>query len=155
MPATTEPSTALLEATRQHEHARCLVCGRPQSDGLGLHFRVVEDGAVEARFDCHPYYEGYNGMLHGGVISALADGAMANCLFAHGIAAVTAELTVRFRHPIVLGKPVVVRARIVEAAGPLYRLEARLLQDGELKVRAKGTFYKRPQDADDDDGKSL
>jgi uncharacterized protein (TIGR00369 family) len=89
-------------------------------------------------------YEGYNGMLHGGVISAIADGAMANCLFAHGIVAVTAELNVRFRHPVVLGTTLVVMARIIRRAETLFLLEANLLQDGEIKVKATGKFLQRP-----------
>jgi acyl-coenzyme A thioesterase PaaI-like protein len=40
---------------------------------------------------------------------------MTNCLFAHGIVAVTAEMTVRFRHPIKTGVPVIARARIARS----------------------------------------
>ena len=64
---------------------------------LGLEFRVLADGSVTASFDCGESFDGYGGMLHGGVVSAIADGAMTNSLFAYGIAAVTAELNVRFR----------------------------------------------------------
>ncbi len=140
MSVTTEPGAELLHETRREAHPRCVVCGRPDPPGLGLDFRVRPDGSVIGRFDCPDDFEGYGGMLHGGVISAVADGAMTNCLFAHGVAAVTAELNVRFRHPVQLGSPLTVTARIARRAEPLYLLEAELAQDGEVKARATAKF---------------
>jgi acyl-coenzyme A thioesterase PaaI-like protein len=63
--------------------------------GLRLKCRLSADGSVQATFDCNGTYEGYANILHGGVASALLDGAMTNCLFAHGHPGVTAEITVR------------------------------------------------------------
>jgi len=144
VPVTIKPSLELLEATRHDMHPRCVVCGRPDPAGLGLEFRVLADGSVTASFDCGESFEGYGGMLHGGVVSAIADGAMTNCLFAHGIAAVTAELNVRFRHPMVLGTPLTVTARITRRAEPLFLVEAELTQAGQLKAKATGKFMETP-----------
>jgi uncharacterized protein (TIGR00369 family) len=120
------------------------VCGRDCPAALGLDFKLADDGSVRAGFDCPAQYEGYGGMLHGGVISAIADGAMTNCLFAHGIEAVTAELVVRFRHPVRLGQRLEVKARITRRNEPLFVLEASLTQGGQLKARATGKFMKKP-----------
>lgn len=141
---TTHPSPELLEATRRGRHPRCVVCGRPPRVGLGLECHLQPDGGVTACFDCRQSLEGYDGMLHGGVISAIADGAMTNCLFAHGVTAVTAELNVRFRHPIVLGTPLTVAARITRHCEPLFVVEATLTQAGQLKARATGKFMDIP-----------
>ncbi|MFW6062125.1 MAG: PaaI family thioesterase [Planctomycetota bacterium] len=146
MPATTEPSQQLLEHTRDRYHAGCVVCSAWGPAALGLEFAVTDDG-VTGTFPCPPRFEGYDGMLHGGVISAIADGAMTNCLFAEGIAAVTAELKVRFRHPVVLGKRLTVMARTTRRNAPLFVLEARLVQDGKLKATATGKFMQTPGDA--------
>ncbi|RKY26104.1 MAG: PaaI family thioesterase [Planctomycetota bacterium] len=140
MLATTKPSTKLLAATRDRLHSHCVVCGRPALAGLGLEFCVQADGSVVASFDCDENFEGYGGMLHGGVISAIADGAMTNCLFAHGITAVTAELNVRFRHSIELGRELKVTARITRRTEPLFVVEAELAQAGQLKAKATGKF---------------
>ncbi len=148
MHVTTDPSLELLEATRADHHSRCVVCGRLGPAGLGLEFRVQDDGSVKARFDCAATFEGYGGMLHGGVTSAIADGAMTNCLFAHGITAVTAELNVRFRHPITLGTPLSVTARITRKAKPLFIVEAELTQAGQLKAKATGKFMETQERED-------
>lgn len=141
---TPNASLELLEATRAGLHSRCVVCGRPGPVGLGLAFQVQADGSVTACFDCHEDFEGYDGMLHGGVISAIADGAMTNCLFACGITAVTAELKVRFRHPIELGTSLIVVARITRRSEPLFLVEAELTQSGQLKAKASGKFMATP-----------
>ncbi len=144
MSATTEPTAELLHSTRDGQHARCVVCGQPGRPGLGLAFEVADDGSVSATFDCAATFEGYPGMLHGGVISAIADGAMTNCLFARGVVAVTAELNVRFRHPVELGTPLTVTAQVTRQAAPLWVLEARLIQEGQLRVKATGKFMEKP-----------
>jgi uncharacterized protein (TIGR00369 family) len=140
MSVITEPSNALLRETRDAWHAHCVVCGRAEPDGLGLAFEVLPDGAVQAQFDCPLEFEGYDDMLHGGVISAIADGAMTNCLFAHGVRAVTAELKVRFRHPVRLGEPLRATARIVRCNAPLFLLEVAMTQNGRRKATATGKF---------------
>ena len=82
-------------------------------------------------------------MLHGGITSALLDGAMTHCLFARGIIAVTGEMTVRFRHPIALRIPLVIQAHTVRSQRPLHSVEARVLQDGQIRAKAKGKFMER------------
>jgi uncharacterized protein (TIGR00369 family) len=144
MSATTEPTAELLHRTRDGLHARCVVCGQPGPPGLGLDFDVGRDGSVSATFDCAATFEGYPGMLHGGVISAIADGAMTNCLFARGVVAVTAELNVRFRHPVELGTPLTVTARVTRQTRPLWILEATLTQAGQVRVKATGKFMETP-----------
>ena len=130
---------------RRAAHARCFVCGRPHEGGLNLDFAVCDDGAVEAAFDCAACYQGYDGVLHGGVTASLLDAAMTNCLFARGIAAVTAEMTVRYRHPIAVGMPRIVQARAGRAQPPLHLVEAEIVQEGQVRARAAGKFMERRQ----------
>ncbi len=140
---TTEPGQQSLTTLRAQSHPQCVVCGSANGHGLGLEFQLVDGGAVEASFACAPTFEGYPATLHGGVISALLDGAMTNCLFAHGRAAVTAELTVRFRHPVAIGRPVTVRAWIESSLSPLYYLAGEVRQAGQVMATAKGKFMDR------------
>ena len=88
------------ERLRQQSHPFCVVCGDTNRNSLGMDFRSAGDGTVQATFACERAFEGYPNVLHGGVICALLDGAMTNCLFAHGCAGVTGDLNVRFCHPV-------------------------------------------------------
>jgi acyl-coenzyme A thioesterase PaaI-like protein len=132
-----------LEATRKAAHFDCVSCGDSGHSGLGLKFNVREDRGVEAEFPCGQAYQGYRGLLHGGVTSMLLDAAMTNCLFAHGRIAFTARLIVRFLLPIQTERNAIVRAWIREFEPPLYVLEAEVAQHGDVLVRASAKFIDR------------
>jgi acyl-coenzyme A thioesterase PaaI-like protein len=122
-------------------HPHCVVCGAANPRGLQVDFRPTADGGVEAHFDCATTFEGYSHRIHGGVAAALLDGAMTNCLFAHGHVAVTAELAVRYRHPVMTDHPATVRAWICESSHRLHRMRAELAQDGRVLVTATAKFF--------------
>jgi acyl-coenzyme A thioesterase PaaI-like protein len=135
---------ACLDRIREQEHAMCLLCGPANPNGLKVKFKVQPDGSVAAAFDCLPLLQSYPSVLHGGVISALLDSAMANALFAIGIVAVTATLEVRFLAPTTTGRFAMVRAWTEnDAAHPLYHQRAELLQDGKVVAEAKAKFIVR------------
>ena len=126
-----------------------MVCGPSNDRGLQLRFVSLGDGSVAASFDCNKAFDGYAGSLHGGVISALLDGAMTNCILAHGHTGVTAELKVRYRHPVVTDHVAVVRGWISRSLLPPYLMESELLQDGQVKATATAKFMDQPQLAEE------
>jgi uncharacterized protein (TIGR00369 family) len=140
---TEEEALDCLGEVSHQVHEACFVCGSRNRDGLNLEFRSTEDGAVEACFDCDSRFEGYTGYVHGGIISSLLDGAMTNCLFALGKTPLTAELKVRFRHPLVIGEAATVRAWLVDQTARLYSMEAEVVQEDRIKARGWGKFLRR------------
>ena len=140
--ARTQPRTSL----RARLHPRCVVCSPDHPCGLCLHFVSGDDDTIVADFELDQAVEGYVGWPHGGITSAILDGAMTNWLFAHGQTGVTAELKVRFRHPVLWGESATVTARLRRALHPLYELEACIAQHGQLKARAIGRFMHREYD---------
>lgn len=106
-----------------------------------MDFRSFGDGRVWGMFDCDPMWEGLEGRVHGGVLAALLDGAMSNCLLALGVVAVTADFQVRYLAPVLVGQGARVEARRLEQRGPLHDMEALLYQGRTLKARAKARFY--------------
>lgn len=134
---------ATYEATRAAEHARCVVCGAANPTGLQLEFELRDQGIVSAWFTGNPALEGYPGLLHGGIICALVDGAMTNCLFSLGVAAVTAELSVRYVDGVRVDHPAEVTAWWLRTRGRLYAMQSEIRQDGRVVVRASGKFMDR------------
>jgi acyl-coenzyme A thioesterase PaaI-like protein len=65
---------------------------------------------------------------------------MTNCLFAHGHQAVTAELTVKFRAPVLLDHMAVIEAHTSRDLFPLFLMEATLVQDGRTMATATAKF---------------
>lgn len=109
-----------------------------------MDFDIAEDHSVSAEFNCSETFEGYPGMMHGGVISTILDGAMGHCMFALGLTTVTIEMTVKFRLPIETGIPATVRARITRLSHPVYFLESEIIQDGRMKATTKAKYYDQP-----------
>ncbi len=68
---------------------------------------------------------------------------MTNCMFARGISALTAELTVRYRHPLVVGVSAEVRAWVEQSTPPLHLLKAEIVQAAQVKSTARGKFMEQ------------
>ncbi len=145
---------AALSSLRQEAHPNCVVCDPLHESGFRLEFDMLEDGSVETDFRCDGKFEGFPGLLHGGVISSLLDGAMTNCLFANGHTGVTGELNVRFRHPVITNQRSQVRAWIERSISPYHVLRAELVQDEQIKARATGKFVERSIEVQSDDTRS-
>lgn len=123
-------------------HSACVACGPANPAGLKLKFKKQPDGSVGAVVFCRREVTGYDGMLHGGVAALMLDSAMTNCLFSLGIAAFTAELNIKYKAPVVIGRAAEVSGRLVSDLAPLYLMKAELRQDGKTKVIAEAKFIK-------------
>ncbi len=124
-------------------HSRCLVCGNRNPRSLSLSFQAAEDGGVRTRFKARADLQGYDDILHGGIIAALLDGAMTHCLFFRGIQAVTGDLHVRFVEPITCDVDMDIRAWMLSSRPPLYRLRAEILVDERVMAWAEAKFMRR------------
>lgn len=134
---TTEPSNFAALT-----HPSCFVCGDRQVNrfGLAINFVAVDTNAVTATFQVEDHHQGYSGLLHGGIASALLDGAMTHCLLQQNIPALTAELTVRYHCPIKVGSVVTIYAELTQRKRGIFVLSGRLVSDDETMVSAKGKF---------------
>ena len=90
----------------------CFVCSEGHPHGLGLRFHHTEDG-VACLTTISDSFCGFDGMVHGGIISTLMDEAAAYALFArHGKLGVTREMSSRFLKPVSTGRQLRVVARV-------------------------------------------
>lgn len=128
------------ELSHQFDHDWCLLCGQKNPSSFRLVFEPDDNGGVVAQFHCQERLQGYTGMLHGGVLSALLDAAMTHCLFHQGIRAVTAELTVRFLHPVPHHSVLTIRGWLESSHPKLYRLKSELLHGDQVMARAEAKF---------------
>jgi uncharacterized protein (TIGR00369 family) len=140
-----------LDAMKIAEHARCLLCGKDNPIGFTLDFRVIRPGMVLATFPCSRVFQSYPETLHGGVISALLDAAMTNCLFSLGEVAVTAELVVHYLRPTRLDLQAEVVAEVQKSRWPIYQMTAELRQAGVALARAEAKFVNRHYASDAQD----
>jgi len=127
-------------------YPRCPVCGDPAVNPGALGVRWFWDGAnarVVGRFTPGRDHTGYAGRMHGGLVSALLDEAMAwACAVERRSYCVTGELKVRFKGAATLGDELTVTARVVGGGwGRYLKAEAELRSStGELHASAASTF---------------
>ncbi len=132
---------------KQPNSRMCFVCGMQNPIGLKAFFYQDEEGRVVAHFTGKEEHEGYPGVMHGGIVTALLDEVIGRVGFAYDLWGVTAKLEVRFRHPVPLGQPLTLvgemtrlRSRTLEGRGEIR------LEDGTVAVEAKGVYILLPQE---------
>jgi acyl-coenzyme A thioesterase PaaI-like protein len=132
--AASTPAQALSQAT-------CFACGEGNPHGLRLRFTCVEAGRVEAGWEPRREFEGFQGVIHGGIVSTVLDEAMSKAVSSLGWQALTAELRVRLKHTVCSGESLQVRGWVVERRKRRIVTEATLTDgQGVEKARAWATF---------------
>lgn len=116
-----------------------LVGGRAHPVGPQIEFAATEHGSVGTT-TVGAVFEGGPGLVHGGVLALLLDHAMGHAAVCAGYAAMTTELTLRFRRPTRLGRQLHVTARLDRKAGRMLYLSGEITVDGTISVEASGMF---------------
>jgi uncharacterized protein (TIGR00369 family) len=124
---------------RFESFGNCFVCGEKNSGGLQLRFKIDQKKqTLQTTFVANPTYQGWDGIVHGGIVSTLLDEAMAKLVYELGYQAVTASLEVRFKKPAPILEPLQVYGEITEVSKRLIRAKARV-EKGDGTVVAEGT----------------
>jgi len=120
----------------------CFVCGRQNSNGMQLPIVADETGA-SIEYVIPVYYQGWDGITHGGIIATLLDELMAWSTKNRGYSTVTAELKVRYRKPVPVGKKIYGRGWVTQDQGRLVLTVAQLRSaEGEVLAEATGKLWK-------------
>jgi len=102
---------------------RCFVCGMENPDGLRLQWKT-EGLTTFTQFVPDKKYQGWKGILHGGIIATLLDEAMTRLAGEICGGALTAEMTVRFVTPALIGELLFVRGEITSESRKIVELKA-------------------------------
>ena len=115
----------------------CFACGKGNPIGLKLDFRFEGEEYV-TEFEVKPEYQGWAGIVHGGLLATVFDETMARLLLEKELKAITARLNVRYQGPLSVGESVTVRARITKQRSPLIETAAEAAKaDGTVVAEAR------------------
>jgi len=133
---------------KQASSRSCFVCGVANPVGLHLKFYASAPGEVTATLTPPEHYQGYPGVLHGGIVAAILDETAGRThmgtfpprfMF-------TAKLDIRYRKNVPVGQPLTIvgkagkdRGRIAEGWAGIYD------QDGTLLAEANGLYVDVPE----------
>ena len=124
----------------KHFHRNCFACGSNNGVGLRLNFHKEGDGSLYGYFFADPKYQGYSGILHGGIIATLLDSAMTHCLLTKDIPALTGRLSIRYFYPIQTGTVIKLEARVVHKFHRVFVLEGKASVEGKKMAKAEAKY---------------
>lgn len=121
----------------------CFVCGMENGGGLKMRFHSVGPGQVEARYSVDPRYQGYPGVVHGGIIAAMLDEVVGRVMMTEDPNRffMTAKLEIRYRAPVPIGEELLLKGRLDKQKGRMTFARGELyLPDGTLAVQAEAAM---------------
>ncbi len=134
----------------QPNSLHCFVCGLANHNGLQLRFYETGPGEVTADYTVPDHFQGYPGVVHGGIVTAMLDEVTGRAHM-HGEQTrfmFTAKLEIRFRKNVPVGEPLRVvgqveksKSRMASSTGKIYG------PDGDLLAEAKALLVNLPEDA--------
>lgn len=134
---------------KQPNSSDCFVCGLENPFGLGLKFYNTGPGEVTAEYQVSPAFQGYPGVVHGGIIAAMLDEICSRSHMGSNPPRFmyTARLEIRYRKNVPVGEPLRLvgnsgrsRKRSAEASGAICNL------DGEVLAEAQALLIDIPPD---------
>lgn len=121
----------------------CFACGTANPIGLNLQFYQLGD-AVCSDITLGKYHEGWQNMVHGGIISTLLDEVMSwTIIYFKKVFFVTRKMEIKYVNPVLVGTPLTVKGMVRdESELPRITVRAEIRDDkkGRLLVRSKGEF---------------
>jgi uncharacterized protein (TIGR00369 family) len=92
----------------------CFACG--ELNEVGLHLRLnLEPGKCWTELALPRRFEGWEGIIHGGILSTILDEVMAWSLVSHDNWGVTARMSIDFRKPVTVGQAIRAEGWITES----------------------------------------
>jgi len=91
------------------EQSTCFACGPDNLQGLKLAFAADAAGDQVARWIAASTWEGFIGVIHGGILATLVDEAMSKAVVTRGWEALTGELQVRYLASVTSGEALLIR----------------------------------------------
>jgi beta-phosphoglucomutase family hydrolase len=115
----------------------CFGCGQKNPIGMKLVFKKVGN-AAHAEFIPREEFEGWPGVLHGGLIANILDEAASWAFNYAGMLVVTARMEVLYRSPAKTGAKLIITSEVVARNGKRGEAVSRIVtEDGTLIAEAK------------------
>jgi uncharacterized protein (TIGR00369 family) len=121
-------------------YKKCFFCG-PATGGLALELHHGEGGTF-CEFRAHEKFQGYDGMLHGGIVTGILDEAMWWALFVEKkVICATSKIEVHFKKPVLCGHEYKASGFPLGVNGRTYLMSGQIEdKTGRVCARCTGSF---------------
>lgn len=132
----------------QPNSSMCFICGMENPVGLKLRIYQKEPGLIETNYTAPEHFQGYPGILHGGIVATILDEI---CGRAHMGLSVrfmfTAKLEVKYRKNVPIGKELKIIGKAGRSKGKLALSWAGIYDENDaLLAEANATLIDLPHD---------
>jgi acyl-coenzyme A thioesterase PaaI-like protein len=134
---------------KQPNSKHCFACGLENNYGLKLTFYSEGEDMVVCTYKVPEHYQGYPGVVHGGVITSIMDEVLVRAFMAQdpNRFMFTAKLTIRFRQNVPTQQPLKIIGKITKDRGRMAESKAELFgPNGKLLAEAEGLLVALPED---------
>jgi uncharacterized protein (TIGR00369 family) len=139
-PAAVAAAVLRYEDFRIRPH-NCFACG--ELNEIGLHLKLnLEPGRCRTELTMPRRVEGWEGIIHGGILCTILDEVMAWALVAEDNWGVTARISVEFRKPVLVGQAIRAEGWITESRRRIHETAGRIVdaQTGAELATATATY---------------
>jgi acyl-coenzyme A thioesterase PaaI-like protein len=135
---------------KQPNSRQCFVCGLENPVGLQLNIYQIEPGVIETTYTAPDHFQGYPGVLHGGIVATILDeisgrahmGSPSEPRFMF-----TGKLEVLYRKNVPTGQPLRIVGKAIKSKGRVAEGWAGIYDDaGTLLAEATTLLFDIPKD---------
>ena len=136
---------------KQRSSRTCFLCGRQNDVSLKMTWYNDIDAQQARATVCIPeHFNGYPGIVHGGIVAALLDETAGRALLLDGDddnLMVTLKLEIKYRRPTPTGEPLTVTGWVIKRDARKARVAAEIrLADGTLTAQGEAIVVRPPQE---------
>lgn len=141
----------MAEKKPQPNSKMCFICGLENPVGLKLRIYETEPGMVETAYTAPEHFQGYPGVLHGGIIATIIDEVSGRSLMGTAEQTrfmFTARIEVKYRKNVPIGRPLRIVGKALKDRGHSAEAWAGIYdaQSGELLAEGSTLLVNVPQD---------
>ena len=124
---------------KQPNSRHCFICGLENPIGLKLHIYQTEPGVIETAYTAPDHFQGYPGVLHGGIVAAILDEISGRAHMGDPSEPrfmFTGKIEVKYRNNVPIGVPLKIigkagkaRSKMAEGWAGIYNEEGTLLAE--------------------------
>lgn len=132
---------------KQPNSNQCFICGRDNPSGLYMTFYDNGVDEVISEYTVGQNFQGYPGIVHGGISAAMIDEAVGRIAFIgdHHRFMLSVTMDVKYRHPVPIDTPLLILGRIVRLRTWLGKAVGQVvLPNGDVAVEAELTLANMP-----------
>jgi acyl-coenzyme A thioesterase PaaI-like protein len=134
--------TESITRKRQPNSRQCFICGMENPVGLHLHIYETAPGEVESTYIAPEHFQGYPGVLHGGIVAAIIDEISGRAHMGSDPLdprfMFTAKLEVKYRKNVPIGKQLKIIGKVGKSRAKSAEAWAGIYDAGTDELLAEG-----------------